>query len=84
MESAKTQGLKIPRDIALVGFDNIFYSHYLYPALTTVENPTKELGEKSVRLIIQAIDNHEQLSGQKVILNASLIERKSTIQHRDM
>ena len=84
MESAKTQGLKIPRDIALVGFDNIFYSNYLYPALTTVENPTKELGEKSVRLIIQAIDNHEQLSGQKVILNASLIERKSTIQHRDM
>lgn len=81
MEAAKTQSLKVPRDIAIVGFDNIFYSNYLYPALTTVENPTKELGQKSVELVIHAIDKHELLSGRKVILDAPLIERNSTFLH---
>lgn len=77
MEAIKTKGFKIPRDIALVGFDNIFYSNYLYPALSTVENPTKSLGENAVEMIIDAIENENSLDGKEIVLETTLIERDS-------
>lgn len=78
MEAAKMQGLKLPKDIAIVGFDNIFYSNYLHPPLTTVENPTKEFGEKSMELMIRALENSEKLSGYQVTLKTPIIKRSST------
>ncbi|MEG0127057.1 MAG: substrate-binding domain-containing protein, partial [Clostridia bacterium] len=43
MEAAKDLKLKIPRDLGIVGYDNIYFSSFLYPKLTTVANPIKEM-----------------------------------------
>lgn len=77
MEAAKAHKLKIPRDIAVVGYDNIYYSNFLYPRLTTVENPTKGLGETAINMLIEHLTNNEKLGGAKTVLESTLIIRNS-------
>ena len=44
-------GLRIPQDIAVVSFDNMFQSQYLVPSLTTVDKPRVEMGRRAAHLI---------------------------------
>lgn len=69
-EAAKRMSIKIPDDIAVVGFDDITLSKYLAPRLTTIHVPIQELGSKAVRYLIKMINcevdpkepYHEELS----------------------
>ncbi len=45
--AANEQGLNVPQDISIIGYDNIRNSRYFSPALTTIHQPKIELGEKS-------------------------------------
>ncbi|HEU4323993.1 MAG TPA: LacI family DNA-binding transcriptional regulator [Roseiflexaceae bacterium] len=58
-------GLRIPQDIALVGFDNLPTAQYANPPLTTVNQPITEMGATAVRVLIERIKNtrydHRQL-----------------------
>ncbi|MCL5029421.1 MAG: LacI family transcriptional regulator [Bacteroidetes bacterium] len=47
-QAAKELKIRIPEDIALVGFDDIYLSQFLHPRLTTVHVPIAELGSKAV------------------------------------
>ncbi len=77
MEALKTKGFKIPRDMGIVGFDNIYFSKFLYPGLTTVENPAKELGGQSMRLLLDSIESQQKLNGKYMVLSTSMIIRQS-------
>jgi len=55
-EAAAHFGLKIPEDIAVVGFDDIFLSRLLIPRLTTVHVPIIELGSKAMQYLLNMID----------------------------
>jgi LacI family transcriptional regulator len=55
-EAAKSMGLVIPKDIALVGFDDIYLTRLLSPRLTTVHVPISELGNKAVRYLLKMIN----------------------------
>lgn len=55
-EAAKTSGIKIPQDVAVVGFDDIFSSRLLQPRLTTVHVPISELGSSAVRYLFKMIN----------------------------
>ncbi len=74
-QAAKTMGLKIPEDIAVVGFDDIRLSHYIHPRLTTIHVPIQELGSRAVRYLIKMIRQevdpqatyHEKLSTGLII-----------------
>lgn len=50
-------GKKIPDDIAIIGFDDIPESAYFIPPLSTIENPTMELGELAFNLLLELISN---------------------------
>lgn len=54
-EAARTANIKIPQDVAIVGFDDIFTSQYLRPRLTTVHVPIVELGQKAVQYLLKII-----------------------------
>lgn len=45
MTAARESGIDIPSQLSIVGFDNVLFSRYLYPKLTTVDNPIQAMGE---------------------------------------
>jgi LacI family repressor for deo operon, udp, cdd, tsx, nupC, and nupG len=69
-------GLRVPEDIAVIGFDDIAVAAQIDPPLTTVAQPMKELGETAARLLLQRLrDPHAQVPG--VLLPHRLILRRS-------
>lgn len=48
----REKGLEIPRDISIVGFDDITASQYVFPALTTVAQPGYEMGRSAAQLLL--------------------------------
>ncbi len=70
------QGLKIPQDIALVGFDDVPLARYLDPPLTTVRLPASELATRASKMLIQIIQG-EKPSEKQVLLESQLIVRQS-------
>jgi LacI family transcriptional regulator/LacI family repressor for deo operon, udp, cdd, tsx, nupC, and nupG len=74
--------LHIPKDIAVVGFSNDQPSALTNPPLTTVSQPTFEIGRETAKLIMQEIRNNEKnepaANKKTVILKAQLIIREST------
>jgi LacI family transcriptional regulator len=47
--------LEVPKDVSIVGYDDILIARYLYPALTTVRQPLREMGEAAARLALAAL-----------------------------
>ena len=48
-------GREVPRDVSLIGFDDVPFARYLTPPLTTVRQDFEEIGERSVQLLLDAI-----------------------------
>ncbi len=76
MKALKEANLKIPQDIAVVGYDDINVSSFLEVPLTTVRVPKYELGVEGFKLLKKKIAG-ELDSPQKVILPTELVVRKS-------
>ncbi len=76
MRVIKEQGLSIPKDIAVMGFDNTLEAAYVEPALTTVRQPLQEMGEKAVDLAIRSM-NDENFEPQTLAIKPELIKRQS-------
>jgi LacI family transcriptional regulator len=75
-------GLRIPEDIAVVGYNDIPESKYFNPPLTTVRYPNFELGQICTKLLIDLIDGKDILDKcgtwqEPVALNTQLIVRGS-------
>lgn len=80
LQGLKTEGLKIPEDISIVGFDDIEFSKYCDPPLTTIRQPARDLGSTAMRVLYDLINNHDKKQNiqLKHRLPADLIVRKST------
>ena len=76
MEAIKRQGLRIPDDIAVVGFDDIPEASYVSPALTTVQLPKKRLGTLATEVLINYLKKKPDFPLKKV-LPVKLIVRQS-------
>lgn len=78
MKEIKRRGLRIPEDVALVGFTDEFHSTVVEPALTSITHPTFEIGQEAARLFFNLIENPDAEPVQ-VILNTKLVIRKSSV-----
>jgi len=76
LETIHRKKLRIPEDIAIVGFDDMYWSNSLNPPLTAVRQPAYEIGKRAAELLIQRIDDPSRQSIQ-MILNAELKIRSS-------
>ena len=83
MMAIKEAGLKIPQDIAVVGFSNWFFGELMEPALTTVDQPGFEMGQEAARLLIKQIEMKEKdledYKPETKILKTRLIIRNSSL-----
>lgn len=77
MKEIKRRGLRIPDDIALVGFTDEFHSTVVDPAMTSITHPTFEIGQEAARLFFRSIENPEA-EPKQVVLSTKLIVRKSS------
>lgn len=78
MKEIKKQGLKIPDDIALVGFTDEFHSTVVDPTLTSVTHPTFEMGQQSAKLFFQIIRKEANFE-QQIVLQTKLVMRESSV-----
>jgi LacI family transcriptional regulator len=77
VHAASERGLKVPDDLSVVGFDDIYLSTYFNPPLTTIKQPRIEMGEEAVNSLILRMKDHERYA-RSILLKAELIKRSST------
>ena len=68
-------GVKVPEDVALVGFDDIPTADYVTPSLTTVHAPAQELGEQAMEALLQQLEGEMPPSHRT--LETHLVTRES-------
>jgi len=77
MEKLKDEGINVPEEISLVGFDNIDMTRVVTPKLTTIDQPSYEMGRESARMIIDMIEGKSKETPDYKIFKSSLIIRES-------
>lgn len=73
----KQIGLDVPRDISIIGFDNIAAASYSLPALTTLDLKPSELGQQAIALLFEMI-NEENMPARHILQVPELVVRQST------
>ena len=73
---AGERGLNVPRDLSVCGFDDTPISRHIYPALTTVRQPTTEMGEMATLQLLERIRTAD--AGRMLQVRHALILREST------
>ena len=76
-EAARELGMSVPRDLSVVGFDDLPLSTWISPPLTTVRQPLTEMAEAAARLVLDLSRGREP-STLRVDLATRLVERSST------
>lgn len=75
----KEAGLRIPQDIAIVGFSNNKITSLIEPPMTTVNQPSFEMGKKAAEILIDMIEKRKNgYTNKTVVFEAELIVREST------
>lgn len=76
MRAIEQAGLQVPQDIAVIGFDGTELAEMVSPQLTTVEQPSREIGAKAVELLLNKIENPD-VPTERVMLDWRFISRAS-------
>ncbi|QCX52949.1 LacI family DNA-binding transcriptional regulator [Elizabethkingia sp. JS20170427COW] len=71
-------GIKVPEEIAVVGFANTSFAFSLNPPLTTIVQPAYEIGEKATVKMIELLKNSSPKEFEKIELETKLVIRKSS------
>ncbi|MEV8436691.1 LacI family DNA-binding transcriptional regulator [Actinosynnema sp. NPDC051121] len=77
LRAAREQGLDVPGDVSIAGFDDLDLSRATRPELTTVRQPLQEMGRMAVTLLMRLLDRHES-EALHVELATELVVRAST------
>ena len=72
---AYRNGLNIPSDLSVVGFDDSPMTAMITPPLTTVKQPLDAIGEKSAKKLIDKLENKELIP--ESVINSNIIYRDS-------
>jgi LacI family transcriptional regulator len=78
----KQAGLRIPEDIAVVGFNNDPISRVIEPNLSTIEYPGHEMGEVAANTLINRLNNIQTANLNTVVINHQLIVRQSSFRYK--
>lgn len=76
--AARERDMLVPRDLSVVGFDDIYLSTYSNPPLTTIKQPRLEMGDEAVNALVLRIKNPDR-PARSILLHAELVVRSSTM-----
>ena len=81
LHACKEKGIRVPEDLSVTGFDNIIFSAYTSPPLTTLDQPKYTIGKEAAQLLLDLLNtkikNVDQPNQEK-ILQGKLLVRQST------
>ncbi len=78
VSAIKEAGLRIPQDIAIVGYDDVPLASHTSPPLTTVRQPTREQGCIAAEFLLRRIGAAQPPPREERILRCELVVREST------
>ncbi len=76
IKSFKGKGIQIPRDISVVGFDDIYVSSMIEPELTTIRQPKYEMGYRAVEMLIDILQG-KKIEQKRLVLQPDIVQRES-------
>ena len=68
MSRLKQDGVRVPEEVAVVGFDNVEEGRFASPTLTTIESGREWMAQKAVELLAQRLDNPESRPGSALLM----------------
>ena len=77
IDTARRRGVSVPRQLSVVGFDDIRFARHVEPALTTIAQPMRDIGHGTVGLLLEILGGRET-APPSVTLPHDLIVRAST------
>lgn len=81
IKALKERNIRIPGEVSVVGFDDIYISSLVTPTLTTVKQPSYEIGYLAMEKLINILDGKENINN-KVEIKLELMVRESTCKRR--
>jgi DNA-binding LacI/PurR family transcriptional regulator len=81
MREVHARGLRIPADLSVVGFDDLYLSQYLQPPLTTVRQPMHKMGRMAMETLLRIMNGEECTQIQRVA--GELIVRESAARPKE-
>lgn len=76
LKAVREFGYRVPEDVQIIGFDNIEFSQYCEPSLSTMQQPTFNMGAKAVELLTGIIEKRDPVQPERLI--PKLLMRKTT------
>jgi len=88
MRAARKTRLSVPEDLSIVGFDDIPFASYTHPALTTVAQPIRKMGQQALQMALDLLGNTnpENRDSANIVVKGKLVVRESSgaAQHRSI
>ncbi|MEO1440821.1 MAG: substrate-binding domain-containing protein, partial [Chloroflexota bacterium] len=78
MMAIREAGLSIPDDIAIVGFDDIVSARLVYPGLTTIAQPQRQMGQRAAEMLFERLTGSVSDGGRSEQMPFELVVRGST------
>ncbi|MGL5151923.1 MAG: LacI family DNA-binding transcriptional regulator [Clostridium sp.] len=77
INALRENGINVPQDVQVVGFNNNYVSSVFYPKITTISQPSYDMGSVAMRMLIKLL-NKAELEEAHYVLDHDLIKRDST------
>ncbi|GAH81412.1 unnamed protein product, partial [marine sediment metagenome] len=77
IQAIEEKKYKIPDDISIIGFDDIYLSRFLKSPLTTVKQPIYDMGKIAAEILLDRMSSSKDFVPKKVVIEGNLIERGS-------
>jgi DNA-binding LacI/PurR family transcriptional regulator len=76
LRAAGNRGLRVPEDVSIAGFDDLFVASYTTPPLTTIRQPKQEMGRRAMSILLDLLAG--EVPDTRILLTGELIVRGST------
>ncbi len=77
MKTFKSSGIRIPEDVSIVGFDDLYVSRFFHPALTTIRVDQFQMGELGASILLDMLENESHTPCRRII--ATRLEERESV-----
>jgi len=76
MRCLSSRGVAVPDEVSITGFDNIRWTDFVTPRLTTIAQPLGAIGARAVEMLMERIEG-QNVAPARTVLDVELVERDS-------